>query len=100
MSRLRVVFPKPGFFLVDTVVQVLVDGQFVYQGSFKAGFVAELPVEPGLHRVETRIQISPFERTREWSAEVVAGEVTPLEVSYSRLWGNFSKKATSTRGPA
>jgi len=99
MSRLRVVFPKPGFFLTDTTVQVDVDGRNVFQGSFKAGFELVVPVEPGAHRIDTRILLPPFSRKREFSVDVAATEVLTVELSYSRFWGNFDKSPKTARAP-
>lgn len=98
MSRLRVVFPKPGFFLMDTRLRVLLDGAPIYDGSFKAGVAVDVEVQPGTHTLEARIAISPLERTRSYSVAIAADEQLIAELSYSRLWGNFTKSLKTSRG--
>ncbi|MBI2391680.1 MAG: hypothetical protein HYV09_18975 [Deltaproteobacteria bacterium] len=98
MSRLRVVFPKPGFFLMDTRLRVLLDGTPIYDGGFKAGVDVQVEVQPGTHALEARIAIAPLERTRSYSVTVAADELLIAELSYSRFWGNFAKSLMTSRG--
>ena len=91
MASLRVVFPRPSFFLVDVRVTLTLDGQPVHDGTFMAGFAVALDVAPGRHVLASVIDLGLARRTREWVLEVPAsgGDAT---ISYSRFWGNFSKK--------
>ena len=95
-------FPRPGFFLADIPVTVIVDGEVVYQGSFLAGFTVAVEVAPGEHVVETAIQLGAFTRRRRISISVAAtDEVVTATLSYSRMWGNFEEKvALAPGGPA
>ncbi|HET6613544.1 MAG TPA: hypothetical protein VFG83_16210 [Kofleriaceae bacterium] len=91
MANLRIVFPKPGFYIIDVRLQVLLDGFVVYDGSFKSGADVTVPVAAGLHRIESWIHLSAIVRRRHW--EVSVGD-TPVTVglAYSRFWGNFKKQ--------
>ena len=84
----RVTFARPGFFIADARVVLLLDGVPFYDGGFLAGIDAVAPAAPGLHRLESIIDIGIVQRRRAW--DVAAPCLVALE--YSRLWGNFSKK--------
>jgi hypothetical protein len=89
---LRITFAKPGFFITDARIVLLVDGQAIHDGSFLAGIDLRVPVAPGPHRLESVIDIGLARRRRAW--DVIAP--CEVEIEYSRFWGNFSKKARVT----
>jgi hypothetical protein len=88
---LRIVFPKPGFFLTDVRTIVMLDGGVVYDGSFLGGIDISGGVAPGIHTVTTRIELGVFARERSYAVEVPTGRSVTLHLEYSRFWGNFSK---------
>lgn len=90
MASLRIVFPKPGFFLADARLLLAVDGRPAYDGSFKEGVDVTLDVGPGGHRLESRIEMGALARTKQWDIEVGDAPVV-AELAYSRFWGNFKK---------
>ncbi len=99
VALLRVVFEKPGWFLVDSVVVVTLDDRTLYEGSFRAGFEATAEIAAGPHRLTTALQVGAFQRKRAYEF-VLDGDggyrdgtgrwVARLD--YSRFWGNFVKK--------
>jgi hypothetical protein len=98
-SSLRIVFPRPGFFLNDPRLVITLDGLRVYEGSFVGGVDVELPVAPGPHRIETRIEIGPFARQRLYDLLVsLEGVRCTATLRYSRLWGNFTRSLTLSTG--
>ena len=87
--RLRLVFPKPGFFLFDVPVRLLINGHPVFQGGFMQGILVEVPMVEGTHYVDATIS-GPVDRNKRYAIEVRPGCVTEVELSYSRMWGNFT----------
>lgn len=92
MSAIRVTFPKPGFFLTDVRVVLLLDGAPIYDGGFLGGIDVTAAAAPGMHRVESVIDIGLVQRRRAWD---VAAPAT-VTIEYSRFWGNFTKKPRVT----
>lgn len=90
MAVMRIVFPPPGLFITDTRMTLQLDGQPVYDGSFKSGMDVSVEVTPGPHRLESRLELGALARTRAWDVAVDAEQVT-VQIAYSRLWGNFKK---------
>jgi hypothetical protein len=88
---LRIVFPKPGFFLVDVRMTIGLDGGIVYDGGFLGGVDVSGAVAPGMHTVTTRIDIGGFARERVYPVTVPPGRGLTVELAYSRFWGNFTK---------
>jgi hypothetical protein len=91
MSTLRVVFPKPGFFLTDVRVSLTLDGAAIYDGGFLAGIDVSVDTSPGPHRIESIINIGIAKRRRAWDVDVPAGGCD-VAIEYSRVWGNFTKR--------
>jgi len=96
MGMLRVVFPKPGFFLADVRLVLTLDGWAVYDGSFKSGFDLLWPVADGPHRVGTVIDIGITKRQRFYDVMIAPNAQVTLELAYSRFWGNFKKSPKLT----
>ncbi|MBX3185521.1 MAG: hypothetical protein KF819_00845 [Labilithrix sp.] len=90
--NLRIAFPPPGFFLADARLVITVDGASVYDGSFKQGVDLLVPVAPGVHAVETLIDVGGITRRRHYSVTVSPGRGVTLALAYSRFWGNFASK--------
>jgi hypothetical protein len=96
--RLQVRFDRPGMMLNSPRLVVRVDGESIYDGSFRDGFVAAVEVAPGTHGIETSIELAPgLARLKRFSITMPAsepGRAPGLEarLQYSRLWGNFSDK--------
>lgn len=92
--QLQITFPRPGFYVTDVRMTVLLDGQVVYDGSFLSGIDLTVPVQPGAHRVTTKIDVGGLGifRTREYDVTVPPGRGTTLHLEYSRFWGNFSRR--------
>ncbi|HEY3356394.1 MAG TPA: hypothetical protein VGQ83_24300 [Polyangia bacterium] len=87
---LHIVFAKPKL-MIDAATTILhVDGVPVAQGSFTAGVDLTVPVAKGRHRIDLRIDLGVFARTRAYEIDVPGP--TRLELRYSRLWGNFTRK--------
>ncbi len=99
MSRLRIAYPKPGFFLADVRVVIGVDGQVVYDGGFVSGFDVDLHVDSGAHVVTSEIKLPPISRKREYRVDVGMNEEVTATLVYSRLWGNFKKTLSIARAP-
>jgi hypothetical protein len=93
--QLRIVFPKPGFFLTDVRLAITVDGVLVYNGSFTAGVDLTGPIAPGPHRIATLIDLGIAQRHRTYDVVIPEAGLT-FQLAYSRLWGNFKKAATIT----
>lgn len=91
MTDLRIIFPKPGFFIVDVRMQLLFNGWVVYDGSFKSGIDLTLAVGPGNHQLESRIHLAAVVRKQRWNL-AVADTPAFATLEYSRLWGNFKKR--------
>jgi hypothetical protein len=90
-SYLRVVFPPPGFFVIDARVALAVNGYPAFEGTFTQGFDWWTAMPPGLHRVEARI-VTPLglSRSKMFALEVRHALTTIARIEYSRMWGNFS----------
>ena len=107
--QLRIVSPPPGWFLYDARLTVEVADRTVYDGSFMSGFdvKTDVPVRPLVIQTAVffpgtklaRKQQIPIDLTPEGGFRD-AGAVH-VEISYSRFWGNFKKKASiSARAPS
>jgi hypothetical protein len=78
-------------------VLIWLDGYPVWRAPFERGVDHTVPVPPGHHRVDVRIDVEGlFARNRSYAIEV-AGP-TRLDLRYSRFWGNFAKKVTPRPG--
>lgn len=106
---LRVSFPAPGFFVNDPRVEIRLGDRVLYDGSFTSGFDVSVDVPPGRHTLETAIFASlgaGAKRQRiELPLDVHGGyrgvPEVHAELSYSRLWANFDKRASlSVKRPA
>jgi len=97
--RLRVLFDPPGFFLNDPRLVLRVDDRTIYDGSFKSGLDVSIEVPPGDLVLETAIEVGPVQRKQRISLPLGPGggyrDVPEVhaKISYSRFWGNFSKRA-------
>jgi hypothetical protein len=89
---MRIVFPKPGFFIADVRVTVHVNGWCAYDGGFLQGFDVRFPVVPGPCVIEMRIDAGLLTRSRQYVVEGRAGFAVEVFVEYSRFWGNFAKE--------
>jgi hypothetical protein len=87
-SYLRIVFPKPGFFLVDMDVTLAVNGAPVFRSSFMSGFDWWAPMPPGFHTLQTCIGGM---RNRTFTLGVRPATTTVAVLEYSRMWGNFKE---------
>jgi hypothetical protein len=92
---IRLTLPKPGFFLNDVRVKMLLDGAPVYDGSFTSGFDVTFPAAAGNHRLESVIELGIAQRRRQWDV-VVPAAGCDVQVEYSRFWGNFTKSLLVT----
>lgn len=97
--RLRVLFDPPGFFVNDPRLVLRVDDRTIYDGSFKSGLDVSVEVPATDHVLETAIAVGPVQRKQKIPLRVGpdAGfrDVSEVhaKISYSRFWGNFSKRA-------
>lgn len=89
-SFLRVIFPPPGFFLNDPTCALDVSGRCVVRGSFRQGFDWWAEVWPGVYPLDVRIETPLVSRSKTYTVSVQQGLVTRVELSYSRMWGNFT----------
>ncbi|MBX3228639.1 MAG: hypothetical protein KIT84_08305 [Labilithrix sp.] len=87
-SYLRVVFPKPGFFILDVPVTLTVNGVVAFTGSFMQGFDWWAPLPPGFHTVQTSIGGL---RNKTFTFGVQEATTTIATLEYSRFWGNFKE---------
>jgi hypothetical protein len=89
-SYLRVIFPPPGFFVIDARVALSVNRYPVFEGTFTQGFDWWTAMPPGVHLAEARI-VTPLglSRSKTFSLEVRHGLTTIARIEYSRIWGNF-----------
>lgn len=100
MLSLQVRFEKPGFFLNDPRLEVRLGDRKVYDGSFAAGFDVSVSVPPGRHVLETRIH-GPMGTARRQQIELMLNAeggyrdaaAVCAELKYSRLSGNFKRRA-------
>jgi hypothetical protein len=91
-AALHVVWPRPTLVIPMGSVLVWVDGQPAWRGPFEQGIDVTVPLAPGRHRVDVRIDVEGlFARNRSYEVDV-AGPLR-LDLHYSRFWGNFSRKA-------
>jgi hypothetical protein len=98
--QLRIVFAAPGFFLEDTRMTVLLDGLPIYQGSFTSGMDVCGAVQPGMHRIQTVIGLpAGLSRARSYEISVPPGPGITVLLSYSRFWGNFTRRPTIEKWP-
>lgn len=91
-TRLRILFPHPGFFVNDPRVEVDLDGTRIYEGSFTSGFDHVAVVSPGTHTLVTRIAVGPVLRPKRYTFEIGDAPAYTATLRYSRLWGNFTTK--------
>lgn len=91
--QLRIVLPRPGFFIADARLVVTIDGHPVHDGSFLTGMDVCVPVMPGFRRVGTAMELlgTGIWRSREYPIDLSSGRSTTLVLEYSRFWGNFAK---------
>ncbi|MBI5481620.1 MAG: hypothetical protein HY906_22375 [Deltaproteobacteria bacterium] len=95
---LHVAWPRPTLMLPMGSVLVWVDGQPAWRGPFEQGVDVTVPVLPGRHRVDVRIDVEGlFARDRSYEVDVPGP--TRLDLHYSRFWGSFSKQVTPRPGP-
>jgi len=97
-QNLRVLFGAPGFFINDCHLEVDVDGENIFAGSFRGGFERDLPMEAGEHEMVTRIQIGGITRTKRYAITLGDARTHTATLVYSRLWGNFSRKLKLAEG--
>ncbi len=97
---LRVHFDPPGFFLNDPRVSLRIGDRVLYDGSFKSGFDVSVELPSGRHELVTAIGVGGLQRrqTIELPLEASGGYRDAPEVhaklSYSRIFGNFGKRAS------
>jgi hypothetical protein len=89
---MRIVFPKPGFFLTDVHVTVHVNGWCAYDGGFLQGFDVRFPVYPGPCAIAVRLDAGFVTRNRQYAVEARAGHAVEVWLDYSRFWGNFTSQ--------
>lgn len=75
---------------------VALNGYPIFDGDFHAGFERTVEVLPGRHFVDTRIEVGPILRTRRYAIDVAPARGYTVALSYSRLWGNFTRKPLVT----
>ncbi len=94
---LHVVWPKPSLMLPMGSVLMWIDGRPVWRAPFQQGVDVTVPLLPGRHRLDVRIDVEGlFARNRSYDLEVAGA--TRLDLHYSRVWGNFSKKVAPRPG--
>lgn len=93
-SYLRIIFPKPGFFINDPRVRITINGHPATEQSFMQGFDWWTPMQPGFHYVEVAI-VTLVTRSRMYNVEVRSGCSTEVVLDYSRMWGNFDSAPKS-----
>ncbi len=97
-TSLHVVWPKPTLMIPMGSVLVWVDGQPAWRGPFEQGVDVTVPMPPGRHRVDVRIDVEGlFARNRSYEVDVTGP--MRLDLHYSRFWGNFAKKVVLRPGP-
>lgn len=106
---LRVSFPAPGFFVNNPRIEIRLGVLVLYEGSFTSGFDVSVDVSPGHHVLETAIfapvgNVAKRQRI-ELPLHAEGGYRGIPEVhaklEYSRMWGNFGKRASlSVKRPA
>jgi hypothetical protein len=97
---LRIRLDDPGWFANSPRLVVTVDGQSVFDGSFRGGFVCSIEVGPGTHTIETAIAMGlGLSQKRQFQIAMPApagdgGQAVGVEASlqYNRLLGNFATK--------
>ncbi|MFI5296692.1 MAG: hypothetical protein ACHREM_01225 [Polyangiales bacterium] len=90
--NVRIAFPRPGWFLTDTRVVVRFNDSVIYDGSFRSGFEHSTQLPPGRHTLTTTIDVGLFNRTRSYELDVPTTGLCEVTLSYSRFWGNFTKR--------
>jgi hypothetical protein len=94
---LHLVWPPPVLMIPMGSVLVWIDGRPVWQQPFERGLDVTVPVLPGRHKVDVRIDVEGlFARNRSYEIDVPGP--TRLELRYSRLWGSFTRKVTPRPG--
>ena len=86
---LRILFDKPGFFVADCRLVVMLDAAPVYDGSFMSGVDVQGQIATGRHLLETQIVMGPIVRRKSYSFDIVDGRAYVARLRYSRFWGNF-----------
>ena len=106
---LRLFFPAPGFFLNDPRVEIRLGDRVLYDGSFKSGFDVSVEVAPGHHTLMTAIHAPVGNVARRQEIDLPLDNEggyrgipeVHAELSYSRLFGNFERRASiSVKRPA
>jgi len=93
-TSLHVVFVKPRLMLDVAKIVVRIDHAPALEAPFTAGVDATLPVAAGRHSVDVVIDTGLFTRRRRYAIDVSGP--TRMELRYSRLWGNFKRRALLT----
>ncbi len=98
--KLQVRFEPPGFFLNAPRLVLRLGDRKLFDGAFKAGFNVAVDVDPGRHVLETTLfgplgdtQSQSIELTLDAAAGYRDARIVEAELSYSRLTGNFAKRA-------
>ena len=86
----QICFPGE-WMMVDSDVQLLLDGQSLLNFSFINGFNLNTTVSAGAHQLKTVVTLGPITRTKEFQFNCQGTESQlALTLEYSRVWGNFS----------
>ena len=105
---LRIRLDDPGWFANSPRLVVTVNGQSVFDGAFRGGFVSSIDVGPGTHTMETAITMGlGLTQKRQFHIAMPTSERdhavgVEAQLQYNRLLGNFATKLDVKRidGPA
>ena len=75
------------WFLIDAKVEVSLDGENLGKFSIKNGVTIDKEILPGKHMISTKI---PIRGSKKFPFEV-SNDAAKITLSYSRMWGDFSK---------
>ena len=109
MTTLRLINLKPDFIPPDDYLEVTLDRELFFQGTFSEGFDRSVATSPGTHKLETRLgrgqlmakglkgmlhrfansDIQSFAQTKSYEVTLVEGQSLVATLRYSRFWNNF-----------
>src|SRR5262249_33330399 len=86
-TSLRIVY-RPDGAILDSTVEVFLDGRLVGKGRVLGGFDVSVPATVGVHQLELKLLF----RQRSYSLQLPRQGAYEVRLYYDRLWNNFSDR--------
>lgn len=98
-AQVQVLF-APAVMLYNSSIRVFLDGLPIGAGSFNGGLDVTTAADMGRHTLEVRIEVARgITRHRSYELVLESACTYRATLTYSRLWGTFSKKINLQKLP-